>query len=215
MYDKQPYIAVSSDSSDCYAGWNAIGATLRASVVGERCIVCVECYPGVRIAEVTEQLNRAFEPQLLILSEGLFLSPADLQDRVSPMLTDDPVFGVMNRFEIRDFFRHDKLAWAQDEIQNVQHGIVLVIGTGAVEVVPTHDILIYADLARWEIQLRQRRGEIGNLGADNLNESPAQKYKRAFFLDWRAADRSKQRVDRKSTRLNSSHQHRSRMPSSA
>src|SRR5579871_815521 len=46
-------------------------------------------------------------------------------------------------------------------------------------------------MARWEIQLRQRRGEIGNLGANNLQERSGLKYKRAFFVDWRAADRLK------------------------
>jgi mannose-6-phosphate isomerase class I len=194
MYDKQPYVAVSSEARDCYAGWDTIGEAVRASVVGKRCIVCVECYPGVHIADVREQLNRTLAPQLLISSEELFLSPAELQDRVAPLLTDDPVFGMLNDFAIRDFFQCDKLAKAQDEIQNVEHGLVLVIGTGATVVAPNHDVLIYADLARWEIQMRQRRGEIGNLGADNLAESPAQKYKRAFFLDWRAADRLKQQL---------------------
>jgi mannose-6-phosphate isomerase class I len=53
---------------------------------------------------------------------------------------------------------------------------------------------VYADLARWEIQLRQRRNEIGNLGAHNLDERASLKYKRAFFVDWRAADRLKVRL---------------------
>jgi mannose-6-phosphate isomerase class I len=39
--------------------------------------------------------------------------------------------------------------------------------------------------------MRQRRGEIANLGLDNAGEPPGQFYKRAFFLDWRAADRRK------------------------
>ena len=46
-------------------------------------------------------------------------------------------------------------------------------------------------MARWEIQQRQRQNLVGNLGADNLQESPGQKYKRAFFVDWRAADHLK------------------------
>ena len=50
---------------------------------------------------------------------------------------------------------------------------------------------IYADLARWEIQQRQRAHRAGNLGMNNAQASPAALYKRAFFLDWRAADRHK------------------------
>jgi mannose-6-phosphate isomerase class I len=53
---------------------------------------------------------------------------------------------------------------------------------------------VYADLARWEIQMRQRRNEVGNLGADNRNDPPYLKYKRAFFVDWRSADRLKVRL---------------------
>jgi hypothetical protein len=49
-------------------------------------------------------------------------------------------------------------------------------------------------LARWEIQGRQRRNEISNLGTDNTEESPSLKYKRAFFVDWRAADRLKKQL---------------------
>ena len=43
-------------------------------------------------------------------------------------------------------------------------------------------------------QQRQRRNEIPNLGAGNLNERASLKYKRAFFVDWRAADRLKKKL---------------------
>jgi mannose-6-phosphate isomerase class I len=72
--------------------------------------------------------------------------------------------------------------------------LLLVVGVGAALVAPDPDILLYADMARWEIQGRQRRNEITNLGADNLSESASLKYKRAFFVDWRAADRLKKKL---------------------
>ena len=72
--------------------------------------------------------------------------------------------------------------------------LVLVLGTGATLVCPTPTVLVYADLARWEIQLRQRRGEIANLGSENFSEKASLKYKRAFFVDWRAADRLKKQA---------------------
>jgi len=53
------------------------------------------------------------------------------------------------------------------------------------------DVLVYADLARWEAQLRFRRNQTGNLGAENLTQAASLKYKRAFFVDWRVADRWK------------------------
>ncbi len=190
MYDKTPYIAVSPSDRGCHSGWGDIAQTLRAAV-GERQTVCVECYPGVEIQEVREQLEAIFQPARLISTEDLLLPAATLNRRLAPLLTDDPVFGVMNAIEIKDYFDPENLAAAQHEAEEPGEGITLVIGVGAALVAPRHDLLIYADLARWEIQQRQRRGEIGNLSADNINELPSLKYKRAFFLDWRAADRLK------------------------
>jgi mannose-6-phosphate isomerase class I len=194
MYDKQPYIAVSANAKDCCVGWDSIGNALQKAVSVERCIVCVECYPGVRIADVTNRLRSALKPALVVSTESLFLSKAELDSRLAAVLTDDPVFGILNNTEIKDFFEQEKLTRAKDEVRGVTRGVVLVVGTGATEVTPNPDVLVYADLARWEIQLRQRSGELGNLGVDNRSDSPAQKYKRAFFVDWRAADRLKQRL---------------------
>src|SRR5260370_14471522 len=72
--------------------------------------------------------------------------------------------------------------------------MLLGLGVGAALVCPYPDVLVYADMARWEIQGRQRRNQIANFGTDNLTESPSLKYKRAFFVDWRAADRLKKEI---------------------
>ena len=194
MYDSRPHVPVSCHSGDCRVGWDSIGHVLRTSLKNESSILCIECYPGVFVRDVCERLAALLTPSLLISTDGLLLAPASLNERVAPMLTDDPVFGVMNCIEIEDFFDPEKLRRAQHTIERTREGVVLVVGTGAVKVAPGYDLLVYADLARWEIQQRQRRGEIGNLGADNKNESPAQKYKRGFFLDWRAADRLKEQL---------------------
>jgi mannose-6-phosphate isomerase class I len=194
MYDSNPYIPVSSDGSECRSGWEAIADSLRNSPGRERRTLCVECYPGVFVNEVRDRLTALLKPRRVISTEDLLLAPEELDRRVAPMLTDDPVFGVMNCIEIEDYFHAEKLPRARAEIAEVTEGLVLVIGTGAVKLAPQHDLLVYADLARWEIQKRQRRGEIGNLGADNQNEPASQKYKRGFFLDWRAADRVKEQL---------------------
>ena len=101
------------------------------------------------------------------------------------------MFGQMNSIEIEDFFDNAKLADAREQVKNWKHGLLVIVGTGASLVSAEPNPLVYADMARWEIQQRQRRKEVGNLGAENLQESSAQKYKRAFFVDWRAADHLK------------------------
>jgi mannose-6-phosphate isomerase class I len=193
MYDRHPYVSVSNGDL-CLCGWETITQELRKTLGGERWVLCVECYPGVFVTEICAQLTALLGPSLIISTEDLLLPPAELDLRVAPILTDDPVFGLMNKTEIDDFFDPQKLRHAGMKLEEGRGRTALVVGIGASLIAPQGRVLVYADLARWEIQQRQRRGEIGNLGADNLSELASQKYKRAFFLDWRAADRLKQRL---------------------
>lgn len=43
----------------------------------------------------------------------------------------------------------------------------IVYGHAAAEIVSAPDKLIYADMARWEIQMRSRRKEVNGLGVEN------------------------------------------------
>ncbi len=83
---------------------------------------------------------------------------------------------------------------AIEKLAAASGGVFFVIGTGAALAVAQPDLLVYADLARWEIQQRQRRGEVTNLGVNNASDRPALQYKRGFFLDWRVADRLKKKL---------------------
>ena len=69
-------------------------------------------------------------------------------------LTEDRVRGVMYYGTIRDYVDEAKLAKIQKFVKN-KEGIVLVYGFGA-SLITKGDLLIYADLTRWEIQLRYR-----------------------------------------------------------
>ncbi len=187
-YDRFPKVKVRPTARDCQVGWSRILEKLRGATHG---VVCVECYPGIREEEVEQALARGLNCTSVISTRNLLRSARDIDAMLAPYLGDDPVFGRMNAITLEDFLDPTKLAAARESAQRHQGGVLLVIGTGAALVAPEPDVLVYADLARWEIQGRQRRGEIGNLGADNLGESPSLKYKRAFFVDWRAADRLK------------------------
>jgi mannose-6-phosphate isomerase class I len=193
MYDKHPYIRVSDDDI-CRCGWENIAKELRWPLSEGRRVLCVECYPGVFVANVCHWLTALLKPSLVISTGDLLLPPAELDQRVLPILTDDPVFGVMNGVEIGDFFDPEALRLAQFKLHEAQGQLIVIVGTGASLIAPPDHVLVYADMARWEIQQRQRRCEIGNFGADNAGEAASQKYKRAFFLDWRAADRLKRHL---------------------
>jgi len=189
MYDKFPYVRVSDDDADCIAGWIEIGAAIRERLTGHNATICVECYPGTIVPALEEALRRELPANEVLLADSCYLSAEEIQSKFKEFLTDDPVFGRMNSAAIEDFFDPVKVRDSRSRLTG--EGLNLVIGTGAAIIAETWDLLIYADLARWEIQQRFRRGEIVNLGIHNQREKAALKYKRAFFLDWRAADRFK------------------------
>jgi mannose-6-phosphate isomerase class I len=153
----------------------------------------VECYPGVCLEELRRELGAGLRNANLSLTTNLFRPVPEIERMLEPWLGDDPVFGMMNTIEIEDFFDPARLVEARAQCQNRAEATI-VLGPGASLVCPQPNILVYADMARWEIQLRQRRNEIANLGSENFQEHASLKYKRAFFVDWRAADRLKTRL---------------------
>lgn len=189
MYDKFPYVHVSNNDAECIAGWSAIGAAIRERLTGRNGMICIECYPGTFVAQMQEAFTRELRASEVVRADGCYLSGEEIEQKFNEFLTDDPVFGRMNSATLEDFLDPAKVRDARSRLG--REGLKLVIGTGASVIAEHWDILIYADLARWEIQQRFRRGEIGNLGIENRDQKASLKYKRAFFLDWRAADRLK------------------------
>lgn len=189
MYDKFPVIEVGADERACAVGWSEIAQQVLSRVPARDALVCVECYPGALLDDLARGLQAELQPEHVLRAETCYLPVADIEHRVREYLTDDPVFGRMNSLEIADFLELGRVEQARDSLRGP--GLRLVIGTGAALIALQWDLLIYADLARWEIQQRYRRKQIGNLGVENTNEKASLKYKRAFFVDWRAADRLK------------------------
>jgi len=184
MYDKSPFISAGK-SEECLAGWSAITSALRKAPGP----ICIECYPGVFLDEVQHALTEYMSDWQVILAGDALSPESTLESRFAGLLTEDPVFGRMSQTTLADFFDPEALERLRSEA--VAHRKTIVLGTGATLVLSEPSCLVYADMARWELQLRQRENLIPNLGLRNYTERPALKYKRAFFLDWRAADRTK------------------------
>jgi mannose-6-phosphate isomerase class I len=193
-YDQAPFVAVPGGEGACVAGWEAIGRRLRDAIHARgpaHPVVVVECYPGVAEAEVADALQRELQPVLTLHARQALRSEAEIDALCRPFLGgDDPVFGYLSPLTMPQFFDAGLLQARTRELAAAPPGLVLVVGVGA-RLIAQGDWLVYADLARWEIQQRQRRGEIGNLGAHNAAQAAGLKYKRAFFVDWRVADRWK------------------------
>jgi len=196
-YEKFPVVPVSPTADACAVGWDAIGARLRAAVerlATPRVNVAVECYPGVLHDEILPALERQLRPSLVIRMEEAMLPSEQIDAIVRDDVTDDPVFGYLTRRRLEEFFDPGKLATMRSRLDAAPDGgVVLLYGVGA-SLLGDDDLLVYADLARWEAQLRFRRDQIPNLGAHNQSLKWSLQYKRAFFVDWRVADRQKKEL---------------------
>ena len=191
-YDKYPFVATGSPADECSVGWTAVSDRLSTALgLFEKAVVAVECYPGADVDEIRNALGQTLRPSRIVDVRTCLKDLAEIDAMVAPHLTDDPVFGRLNGIRIEDFLNPVKVEEARREISGAGGGAVLVVGVGAALVAPDADLLVYADMARWEVQMRQRRGKAPNLGADNAGERASLLYKRAFFVDWRAADRLK------------------------
>lgn len=189
-YDKSPFVPVPNGEGRFARGWDAIADRL-ASSSGPRTVVAVECYPGVDEKTVRCELSNRLEPVLTIDTRDLLLESDAIERLVEPFLGgDDPVFGFLTGLNLPAFFDDAKVQAARQSVEQVESGRVLIVGVGAT-LVHDGDILVYADLARWEAQMRFRRNEACNLGTENYDFKWSLQYKRAFFVDWRVADRWK------------------------
>ena len=189
-YDKFPAIRVPSYSESVWKGWREIATRIGGEIARGARKISVEIYPGVFEEQVLEALVEGLCPAHVFRTSDCWKAPAEIDALLSSDLTEDPVFGRISRLTIEDFTNPERTA----EINvacGVASGVTLIIGTGTALVAPEPDLLILADLARWEIQRRQRANQIGSFPAGDRRESAALKYKRAYFVDWRVADRIK------------------------
>jgi mannose-6-phosphate isomerase class I len=182
---------MSGSSADAWVDWRAILDRLKAATGKNGCVLALECYPGAFEKEIGAEVEQGLKAAQLILTADLLKSPRVTDQMLGGVLGDDPVFGHMNDIVLQRFFDDAALSQARQKAAQWREGLLVVVGVGATLVAQKSDVLVYADMARWEIQRRQRRNEVANFGSDNFNESPSLKYKRAFFVDWRAADRLK------------------------
>jgi len=193
-YDKFPCVAVPGGESACVQGWDAIARRLQSAIATRgkaRTVLAVECYIGVNEEEVRRELESRLKPAFTLRAAEAMHSPDKINALVAPFLgSDDPVFGFLSGLTLPQFFDDERLWYWRETVRRVPAGLVLIVGCGAT-LIHDPDMLVYADLARWEAQNRFRRNEASNLGVENRTLAANLQYKRAFFVDWRVCDRWK------------------------
>ena len=193
-YDKYPKVKINGFAGHCQSGWNNITLQLKQNISeNRRHVIVIETYPGVNDTEILQAIREELKPDSLIIASDAWLSPEEIDALAYPDVTDDRIFGYMTRLTIDRFFEPEKLDGLRRDLKTM-HGLTVIYGTGAALICEEPDTLVYADMARWEIQLRMRRHEVSNLGANNRGLEVSRMYKRAYFVDWRMADRLKKEV---------------------
>ncbi len=188
-YDKHPQVEVAGMDDQCWSGWPKVMEALSRRT-GARVIV-IECYVGVSVEEIVAAVHGNLPSAAVFDTEKAFHEADEIERRVGPFLGgDDPIFGYVSPLRMEDYFSPEKLAALREEIDAVEGGPVVVIGPGA-SVVHPGEVVVYAEMPRWEAQGRMRRNEMSNLGAGNRELKWNLRYKRAFFNDWPVCDRLK------------------------
>ncbi|MBC1418030.1 class I mannose-6-phosphate isomerase [Listeria fleischmannii] len=191
-YDQNPTFRVKGEFLT-WTGFEAILNELSSAVLKldkANAVLVIEGYPGVRMELIKQALENHFTEAELIFADKFALTGEEIRRKFDMLITDDRVFGRMAPITLEDYFKKERLAELRLQVAHSKKPLTIIYGTGA-SLAAEADLTVYVDVARFEIQKRMRSLEMGNWNDTNVDEDILRKYKRGFFLDWRAADRMK------------------------
>ncbi len=175
-YDKFP---ATKTEGRLWKGWEEIASALKPA---HATILAVDCYGGVYEDDIEEHLGNSFRN--IIRMRELMKPEAEVRAMTERFMTDDVLFGYLSPLKLEDFFCADTLKNARERVGEG----TLIIGPGASLLAGEKAVLVYADMARWEIQQRFRAHKADGLGVHSAEDPVSIQYKRGYFIDWRALD---------------------------
>lgn len=184
-YDRNPIIKLNTELHEIVEGSTKIINALSHIKKG---IICFETYPGVDLDVLYKEIIYKLKPKRIINIENYTKTESEINAMLDHHLTDDRVFGKYSLHQIKDFYNQEILDKLSQEID--LEDLTIVYGFGASQIKFNH--LVMVGLTRWEIQLRFRQGAT-NFKTSNSTEDVLRKYKRGYFIEWRVADRIKDR----------------------
>ena len=183
-YDKQPSTHI---EGSIICGWDNIIRVLSEAWAGEP-VWAIDLYPGTYEEDFLEAFAKT--GRKIINTRDLMRPEEEIRQLTERFMTDDVLFGYMSNVRLEEYWTpHPPLGGVTNP--------AIIIGTGAAFVADKLSMfnvqcsIVYADMARWEIQQRFRRHEVKALGIDNHEDSPSVQYKRGYFNDWNIIDRYK------------------------
>ena len=82
-----------------------IAGAVHAAVSGrERCVLVIECYPGVDVAEIERQLVSRLQPDVVVRAADALKGAGELEVQFADTLGNDPVFATMRPWTVAVFF---------------------------------------------------------------------------------------------------------------
>ena len=197
-FNNTPFVEVKNETYNVIKGWEEISAKLKSEIQSlskKKKLVVVETYQGVIHEEVETHLKKGLDALHFFRAEELMLPEKEIKELVFPDVTNDRIFGFLTRLTIDVFYDEQKVKAFRERLEGIDKGTVVIYGTGAANVCPEFDLLVYADMARWEIQLRMRKHLVDNIGVKNRDTQDWMLlYKQGFFVDWRVCDRLKKKL---------------------
>ena len=202
-FNSLPVVEVKNKLYQVENGWKNICKRLNkeiAALHGNKKLVVIETYQGVIHEELISNLLSGLTFDRFIQAADFMLPEEEIKKLVFQDVTNDRIFGFLTRLTMDAFFDPEKVKAIQRELEELEEGIVIIYGSGAELLRPKVPLtgggwveaLIYADMARWEIQLRMRQHLVDNLGLKNRDTADWMLlYKQGFFVDWRVCDRLK------------------------
>ncbi|MBD1427350.1 class I mannose-6-phosphate isomerase [Sphingobacterium arenae] len=185
-YDKYPATII---SGQIHIGWDNIRSIFRP-LMESNSVLAIDMYVGVYESEIAEAL-KVLHPDKVILTRDLLKSEEEIRNMTAPYVTEDILFGYVTPLKLVDYFDPEALTAAKEQLEQ-HNGSAIVLGIGASLVAPDSATLVYADLARWEHQLRMRKGSVHSIGIDNSKDTFESQHKRCYFNDWLICDAHKE-----------------------
>lgn len=192
-FNKFPHIKIIGMDDQIFSTWENILHEIdqkAKQIKKDKKILAFEFYQGIDETEVIKQILFYFKEAEFIFSSAFIKKSYDINNMIADELTTDPVFGRITKFTLIDFFESEKIESIKKALEKIEKKLIIVLGVGA-SLICDYDVLIYLDMARWEIIQRFRNNEVNNLFIKNKYSSFEEKYKRAYFIDWRLCDSHK------------------------
>jgi len=187
-YNKYPTTEIQGWDQEAFSGYEAI---VKEVTKDNRRIVVIDCTVGVDNKEIMLAFQAKGWSDLVIDATEIYYDYQKMNDMLYKYVTDDRVFGVAYHGSWKDFIDQEKLEKVQARITACS-GNILIVGTGA-SFICQGDVLVFADMTIWEIQMRYRDG-LDNFNCHNFEEETTKKFKRGYFVDWRLSNFHKDKL---------------------